>query len=345
MAQRERFDEPWAWHHVMNRGLARRTIAETRRDARYFLSRLARAVRAGWFEVHAYSLLNTHFHLLLRSPRGEMWRGMRLFQNGYVRWFNRMRQRDGSLLRGRFRSKRIRSNTYWRTVVRYIDQNAASARISHHGTAYPYSSAYHYLRASGPPWLTRDEVEDVVRSCYIKVGYKPSAYRTFFGTPLEKIEDRLIDARMTSNIEGRDPLDELMNAAPSKVRAWMMKKANLADGTEAGFPLAAPQTIARKLLGYAAGSPAWNLTIEGKNLDGWKPMLAGLLRCSCGLTYSQIAGYCQCSDSTIRGRLQRHTLLMRSGGEYADKAAIVLASSMRKSWKNYSNLSTLGPFH
>lgn len=343
MAQRERFDEPGAWHHVMNRGVARRTIAETRRDARYFLSRLARAVRSGWFEVHAYSLLNTHFHLLLRSPRGEMWRGMLRFQNGYVRWFNRIRRRDGPLLRGRFRSKRIQSNTYWRTVVRYIDQNAAAARIKNSGNTYPYCSAYHYLRASGPPWLTRDELEAVVRTCSNRDVYKPSDYRELFGTSLDLVENRLIEARMTSNVEGQDPLDELMNAVPSRVRSWMVKKAHLADGTESGFPLVTSTTVISRLQDCTAACPVWNLTVEGKSLDAWKPMLAGLLRSTGGLTYSQIACYCGCSPATVRTRVQLHTLLLRSSGEYADVAAKVLSRSIRKDWRIQSSSSTSGP--
>ena len=47
MPRSPRFDSAGRWFHVMNRGLARRTIFENRRDVRYFLSRLAYAVRRG----------------------------------------------------------------------------------------------------------------------------------------------------------------------------------------------------------------------------------------------------------------------------------------------------------
>ena len=70
MARRPRLDCEGAWHHVMNRGIARRPIFEGRGDIRFFLSRVARAVRRGELEVHAYCVLPTHFHMLVRSPAG-----------------------------------------------------------------------------------------------------------------------------------------------------------------------------------------------------------------------------------------------------------------------------------
>src|SRR5688572_12930314 len=62
MARAPRMDRPGAWHHVANRGLARRTLFESKADIRFFLSRVARVVRRGELEIHAYSILTTHFH-------------------------------------------------------------------------------------------------------------------------------------------------------------------------------------------------------------------------------------------------------------------------------------------
>ena len=65
----------------MNRGVAKRPLFENRGDARFFLARLARQIRLGRIEVHAYCLMTTHFHLLVRSPIGEMSEAMRRVQN------------------------------------------------------------------------------------------------------------------------------------------------------------------------------------------------------------------------------------------------------------------------
>lgn len=56
MLWRWRSDEEGAWHHVMNRGLARRSVFEDRECVRYFLSCLARIVRRGLLEVPHWNL-------------------------------------------------------------------------------------------------------------------------------------------------------------------------------------------------------------------------------------------------------------------------------------------------
>ena len=100
MPRSHRQDEPGAWFHVMNRGLARRTTFPDRPSVRMFLSRLAWASRSGRIEVHSYCVLATHYHLLARSPRGELSEALGRAQNLYVRWFNRRARRDGPLFHG-----------------------------------------------------------------------------------------------------------------------------------------------------------------------------------------------------------------------------------------------------
>jgi REP element-mobilizing transposase RayT len=80
---------PDTWHHVINRGIAKRPLFETRDDIRFFLERLARQNRLNRIEVHAYCMMTTHFHLLVRSPIGEPSKAMRRVQNEHTRRFNR----------------------------------------------------------------------------------------------------------------------------------------------------------------------------------------------------------------------------------------------------------------
>lgn len=129
MPRRPRVDEEDLWHHVFNRGLARRAVFEVEDDFRYFKSRLACASRRKDFEIQGYALLPNHFHLLVRS-RGRLSSGMNRVENEYVRWFNRRRGRDGSLFRGRFGSKPIRSHLYHSVLVRYLDFNAVEAGLA-----------------------------------------------------------------------------------------------------------------------------------------------------------------------------------------------------------------------
>jgi REP element-mobilizing transposase RayT len=205
MGRTVRGDGPDTWHHVMNRGLARRVVFETLGDVRFFLSRLARAVRAGRIEVHAYCVLSTHFHLLLRSPVGELSAGMQSIENEYVRWFNRARKRDGPLFRSRFRSKPVESLRYRERLVGYIDANAVSAGLVGTPALHPHGSARWYAQHRGPIWLTRTWIESVVRDVSGSRSYDPARYPECFGEGVPPGLARLVERRIQGSRQAADP--------------------------------------------------------------------------------------------------------------------------------------------
>ncbi len=88
--------------------------------------------------------MTTHFHLLVRSPVGELAGAIGRATNKYVRAYNRSRRRDGPLVRGRFRSKVVDSEFYRRTLVRYIDDNPVAAGTQSTPWDYPWGSAAAY---------------------------------------------------------------------------------------------------------------------------------------------------------------------------------------------------------
>ncbi|TAJ18238.1 MAG: hypothetical protein EPO65_09355, partial [Dehalococcoidia bacterium] len=230
-------DAAGVWHHVTNRGIARRTVFEHERDVRFFLSRVAYAVRAGWIEVHAYSIMTTHFHLLVRSREVGLSHAMARVLNDYVRWFNRGRKRDGALFRGRYQSRVVDSIEYRRAVVRYIDANAVQARMAPTPALYPHCSAARYARTQGPRWLARAWVEAEVRRSQALASYDPRAYPTTFDGEVAAGLVRVIEQRVARPSCTHDPLAELIEAAPQRVLEWMRRKAALADGTEIDLPV------------------------------------------------------------------------------------------------------------
>ena len=212
MARRPRRDEPDTWHHVMNRGIARRSVFEDRPSARYFLSRLALAVRSGVLELLAFVLLSTHYRLLVRSPRGELSAGIRQVQLSYVRWFNRRARRDGPLFRSRFLSRRVESLRYRRTLVRYIDQNSVQARLAHEPGQYPYGSAAYYVHGLTSRWLERSWVEaDALEQSGFD-SFSRRAYRSAFGGELRD-EDTLDRDRGTRGRRGSVRQEEVPGAS------------------------------------------------------------------------------------------------------------------------------------
>lgn len=286
MARRPRFDRPGRLHHVMNRGLARRTVFETRRDKRVFLALLARAVRAGRIELHAFVLLTTHFHLLVRSLDGNLSETLRRVQNAYVRWFNRTRRRDGPLFRGRFRSVPVDSPRYVRTLIRYIDDNAVEARLVADATAYPFGSARHHVAGTPRPrWLCRDLVDGSLAPLVAAGLARVEAYRRAYPSRLSADTRRIVERRLQHPDRNAAAVDELGPVAGEGVFAWMVRKARLADGTRPGVPLVAAAKVEQLVGEHRVRAPRAFLDVGRRRPRSlWDVAAVGLLRGLAGET-------------------------------------------------------------
>jgi REP element-mobilizing transposase RayT len=301
----------------MNRGIARRTLFEVREDIRYFLSRLAWSVHDGKLEVHAFSVMTTHFHLLVRSPVGELSDVMRQVQLDYVRLFNRIRRRDGPLVRGRFLSKPVLSLTYRKVLVRYIDRNPVRAGICGDPRSHPFGSAACYARSTGPPWLERSWVEESVRSAMNADRYEPGDYARVFGIGTEA-DDRFVERRLAS-LGRSDPLDDLIAATPDRVLSWMRWKARLADGTEPGLCVVDPVSV--DVAVREARKRGSAVLLERGRSDGLREIHAGLLRHLCGESLAEIAIRVGRSTSACGAMCHRHDRRVGDDEAYAAHAS------------------------
>jgi putative transposase len=107
MPRRLRIEFPDAIYHVMTRGNARQDIVHDDADRRRLLDDLERAVlKAGW-ELLSFVLMSNHLHLLLKTPRPNLARGMQAFLSGYAQWAGRRRRRPGHLFQGRYKAEMI----------------------------------------------------------------------------------------------------------------------------------------------------------------------------------------------------------------------------------------------
>ena len=330
MPRHARFDSPGSWHHVMNRGIAKRTLFENELDIRTFLARLACSVRAGRIEVHAYCILTTHFHLLVRSPQQKLSETLHLVQNGYSRWFNRSRHRDGPLYRARFRSKCVDSEEYRLDLLRYIDENAVTAGLAETPGAYSHSSAFHYAQPRGPIWLERSWVESVVMRRAQSNEYSPSDYPRVFGEALPEGLRRLVEHRIELQSGGLDSLDDLIGAAPLQVLEWMRRKAKLADGTEVGLPVCDGVDIAAVIAEARATTGEWKLAGVGRRSNGWKVAEVALLRDLCGATLAEAGVRTGTTVSGASKRFARHQRALEEDSEYAARVGELAASALRR---------------
>ncbi len=330
MARRPREDKPGTWFHVVNRGIAKRPLFESRAEARFFLSRLVRQVRAGRIEIHAFCLMTTHYHLLVRSPIGELSEAIRLAQSAYSRYFNRRHRRDGSLVRGRYFSRPVDTIEYRRTLVRYIDHNPVKAGLAGQARGYGLSSAACHMALRGTPWLNRTWIQAEACKITEQAAFTASTYRAAFGTcnHQEMVEiQELVQARMRSTTRP-DPEHDLIGTSKSQVRAWMQSKAKLADGHRVGLPICAPSALQRALQANLEAHGPWWIETRNHAWRGDELLWIYGLHEICGLSWDQVAERIERSASFARRRARKHKELMLTDTEYEDRAQQIVYEAL-----------------
>lgn len=158
MSRPLRIQYPDAWYHIINRGLNHRRIFDNDTHRLLFLELLADIHTRYGIEVHAYCLMDNHYHLLLHTPHPNLSRAMRHLDGVYTQKYNLDTERDGALFRGRFKSILVEAENYLLQLSRYIHLNPVSAKICDHPNKYKWSSFPAYInQVEKPIWLYRDE--------------------------------------------------------------------------------------------------------------------------------------------------------------------------------------------
>jgi putative transposase len=159
MSRPLRIEFPGAYYHVMNRGLARQEVFSEASERELFLGLLGECHRMWGMSVLAYCLMDTHYHLFVQTPEGNLSRIMRHLDGVYTQRYNRGQRRDGPLFRGRYKAIVVDVEEYLLAVVRYIHRNPVEAKLVRSPEEYPWSSCPLYLEEKGrPKWLDVDQV-------------------------------------------------------------------------------------------------------------------------------------------------------------------------------------------
>ena len=107
--------------------------------------------------------MKNHYHLCLRTPKGNLSRVMRHIDGLYTQRFNRHHKRDGPLFRGRYKAILkailVDEDEYLAQVVCYIHLNPVQVGVAQQREEYRWSSHVKYLQTKGiPQWLNTEEV-------------------------------------------------------------------------------------------------------------------------------------------------------------------------------------------
>ena len=139
-------------HHIIQRGNNRQLIFADTQDFKTMLALLAENARKFAVAVHAYVLMDNHFHLLATPATAEaLPLMMQAVGRSYVRYFNNRHGRSGTLWEGRYRSTVIESERHLLACMVYIDLNPVRAGRVAQAAEWRWSSHAHSvgLRADG----------------------------------------------------------------------------------------------------------------------------------------------------------------------------------------------------
>ena len=128
-------------YHIINRGNMRMQVFDDKEDYVYFLDLLEKASNRERVEVHAYCLMPNHFHLLLvPKEANSLSRLMQWVMTSYVRYYHKKNRTSGHIWQGRYKSFIVEKESYYLTLIRYIEANALRAKLVRRAENWEYGS-------------------------------------------------------------------------------------------------------------------------------------------------------------------------------------------------------------
>ena len=104
MARKIRIEYAGAAYHVMARGNQGRDIYADDRDRKLWLETLGQACEKTGWRIHAWVMMNNHYHLLLETPEANLVAGMKWLQGTYTQRYNSRHEIFGHLFQGRYKA-------------------------------------------------------------------------------------------------------------------------------------------------------------------------------------------------------------------------------------------------
>ncbi|MDX2218808.1 MAG: transposase [Burkholderiales bacterium] len=144
-------------YHVTSRGDRREDIFVDDDDRLIWLDVLAHCCERFNWAIHAWCLMDNHYHLVIETPEANLSAGMRQLNGVYTQRFNRRHGRVGHVFQGRFKGILVEKDSYLLELARYVVLNPVRARMVRHPKQWKWSSWHSMVGHEPPPdWLHTD---------------------------------------------------------------------------------------------------------------------------------------------------------------------------------------------
>lgn len=134
-------------YHIINRGNYRQDLFINEGAHRSFEECLFEACeKCGWI-LEGFCVMTNHFHLVIRTPRGNLIYGMKWLQSTFANRYHRYRKVNGKLFQGRYKSLIVEEDSHLAALLHYVHLNPVRAGICSAEELETYRwSSYWYLQ-------------------------------------------------------------------------------------------------------------------------------------------------------------------------------------------------------
>ncbi len=136
MARPLRIEFPNAYYHVSNKAESNQKLFPGDQYFQVFLNGVFEAAARLNVEVHCWSLLKDEYHLLVKTPEGNLSRFMRQVDGLYTQNYQRLKKSRGSVFRSRYKSVLFQPERYLLSLSRYLHRLPARY-LSWHWSSLP----------------------------------------------------------------------------------------------------------------------------------------------------------------------------------------------------------------
>jgi putative transposase len=200
MGRQLRIEYPGAYYHVTARGNERKEVFKSERDREKFLEYLESSVVRYGAIIHAYCLMNNHYHILLETPSGNLSQVMQHINGAYTNYFNAKRKRSGHLFQGRYKAILIEADEYASELSRYIHLNPVRVSVASMPDEYRWSSYRDYIGLrEAPKWLNTRFILGLFGGSIAACRKK---YRTFVEEAIGKEHESPLSGAVAATILG-----------------------------------------------------------------------------------------------------------------------------------------------
>lgn len=129
MPRMNRIQMPGALAHIMAHSIEGRDLFGDDEDRNEFLTRFEINLSICGYQCFAWTLMDNHYHFLVRTNHQPMSKLMQPLNSGYARYYNKKYERSGYLFQGRFKSILCQDQDYAKKLIKYIHLNPLRAGI------------------------------------------------------------------------------------------------------------------------------------------------------------------------------------------------------------------------